>query len=253
MTVKFNWKQALVITIDVVVAGYLLMAMMSFNKPMTHHDVCTQVKIDIGENVAQGFLNVDEIKQMLQRQQLYPLAQKMDAIDVRAIEESLCRSPYITEAQCYKTHDGHVCISLSQRMPVIRVKADNGDDYFVDSQGGIMEHAKYRGDLIIATGPITRQFAKQTLTRIGNHIVSNRFWKHQIVQINVLADGSVEIVPRVGDHVVYLGLPVHVDKKLERLKLFYRYGLSKAGWNKYSYINLEFDNQIICKKRKVKQ
>ena len=83
--------------------------------------------------------------------------------------------------------------------------------------------------------------------------MSNRFWKHQIVQINVLADGSVEIVPRVGDHVVYLGLPVHVDKKLERLKLFYQYGLSKAGWNKYSYINLEFDNQIICKKRKVKQ
>ena len=57
----------------------------------------------------------------------------------------------------------------------------------------------------------------------------------------------------MGDHVVYLGLPVHVDKKLERLKLFYQYGLSKAGWNKYSYINLEFDNQIICKKRKVKQ
>ena len=127
MTVKFNWKQALVITIDVVVAGYLLMAMMSFNKPMAHHDVCTQVKIDNGENVAQGFLNVDEIKQMLQRQQLYPLAQKMDAIDVRAIEESLCRSPYNTEAQCYKTHDGHVCISLSQRLCTVRRYGDNAN------------------------------------------------------------------------------------------------------------------------------
>ena len=31
---------------------------------------------------------------------------------------------------------------------------------------------------------------------------------------------------------------------------FYQYGLSKVGWNKYSYINLEFDNQIICKKNK---
>ena len=28
------------------------------------------------------------------------------------------------------------------------------------------------------------------------------------------------------------------------------YGLSQAGWNKYCYINLEFDNQIICKKNK---
>ena len=36
--------------------------------------------------------------------------------------------------------------------------------------------------------------------------------------------------------------------KLTRLEKFYRYGLSQAGWNKYHYISLEFDNQIICKK-----
>ena len=39
-------------------------------------------------------------------------------------------------------------------------------------------------------------------------------------------------------------------KKMDRLKKFYKYGLSQAGWNKYSYIDLEFDNQIICKKKK---
>ena len=37
---------------------------------------------------------------------------------------------------------------------------------------------------------------------------------------------------------------------MERLEKFYKYGLSEAGWNKYSYISLEFDNQIICKKKK---
>ena len=40
-----------------------------------------------------------------------------------------------------------------------------------------------------------------------------------------------------------------VEKKLARIEKFYRYGLSQAGWNKYSYINVEFDNQIICKKK----
>ena len=38
------------------------------------------------------------------------------------------------------------------------------------------------------------------------------------------------------------------QKKMDRLEKFYKYGLSKAGWNKYSYIDLEFDNQIICTK-----
>ena len=40
-----------------------------------------------------------------------------------------------------------------------------------------------------------------------------------------------------------------MTKKLSRLEKFYRYGLSQAGWNKYSYIDIEFDNQIICRKR----
>ena len=40
-----------------------------------------------------------------------------------------------------------------------------------------------------------------------------------------------------------------VQRKLTRLEKFYRYGLSHAGWNKYSYINVEFDNQIICKRK----
>ena len=39
------------------------------------------------------------------------------------------------------------------------------------------------------------------------------------------------------------------NRKMDRLEKFYKYGLSQAGWNKYSYINVEFDNQIICKKR----
>ena len=84
---------------------------------------------------------------------------------------------------------------------------------------------------------------------MGNMLMGDNFWQNQIEQINVLGDGTIEIVPRVGEHIIYLGRPVNVEKKLQRLEKFYRYGLSKAGWNKYSYISLEFDNQIICKKK----
>ena len=69
------------------------------------------------------------------------------------------------------------------------------------------------------------------------------------MQVNVLADGTVEIVPRVGDNIVYLGSPGGIGRKLDRLAKFYKYGLSRVGWDRYSYISLEFDNQIICKKR----
>ena len=92
--------------------------------------------------------------------------------------------------------------------------------------------------------------------------MENDLWENQIEQINVMPDLGIELVPRVGNHIVYIGqLPFYkykqqrnklvydfVIKKMDRLEKFYKYGLSQAGWNKYSYINLEFDNQIICKK-----
>ena len=99
------------------------------------------------------------------------------------------------------------------------------------------------------TSKSSGQYACKVLTKLGNTIVNNKFWRNQIVQVNVLADGTVELVPRVGEHIIYMGYPNGLNEKLARLEKFYRYGLSEAGWNKYSYINLAFENQIICKKK----
>ena len=99
---------------------------------------------------------------------------------------------------------------------------------------------------------------------MANAIMGNDLWKNMIEQINVLPDHSIELVPRVGNHIVYLGcmpqtkyiekrkelINDFVERKFTRLVKFYKYGLSQVGWNKYPYINLEFDNQIICKKQK---
>jgi cell division protein FtsQ len=248
-----NWKKALLITANVLIAAYLLLAVTAFNKPDEKATVCSEVKINITDNIMDGFLNANEIKKILENEKVYPLERAMKAINTREIEEILKRSPFVDHAQCYKTQSGHVCISLTQRMPIVRVKSNDGDDYYIDNRGGIMPNTKYVSDIIIATGNISRNYAKSTLMRVSNYIVYNKFWQNQIVQINVLSDGSLEIVPRVGEHIVYLGRATNVQKKLNRLEKFYKYGLSQAGWNKYAYINLEFDNQIICKKKEAEE
>lgn len=244
-----NWKNITLVTIDLALAAYLVLAITAFNKPYPNGMACSQVKINISDGVSEGFLNVDEIEKIMKRNNIYPLGQKMATINSRLIEETLEKSPFVDNVQCYKTSSGHVCINLTQRMPVVRVKADNGDDYYVDNHGGIMANTKYTSDLIIATGAVNRKYAKKVLSRVGNYIMGDKFWQNQVVQINVLRDGSMEMVPRVGDHIIYIGEPTFVQKKLKRMEKFYKYGLSKAGWNKYSYISVEFDNQIICKKK----
>ena len=237
-----NWKKTIFVVCDIVIAAYLLLAITAFNEPGAITTHCTEVKIDIEQNSAiSGFMNANEIKRILTR------------VNVRKIEETIEKSPFIEKAECYKTQSGHVCISIKQRIPVVRVMADNQENYYVDTHGSMMPESRYVANLMVATGAISRKYAQSTLTRMASQILKNPFWKDQIVQINILSDGSVELVPRVGDHVIYLGPPYDVENKLERMRKFYLYGLNKAGWNNYNYINVEFSNQIICKKNKRKK
>jgi cell division protein FtsQ len=242
------WKKAIIIVLDVVIAVYLVLALTAFNKPDEEASVCSEVRISIEQTGMDGFLTQRDVQTMLKKKQLYPLSQPMARISTRDIEELLESNALIEDAECYKSQGGHVLINVKQRIPVVRVMAQNGDAYYVDSRGEVMPHSPYTCDVIIVTGAVTRPYAGKVLAPLAGVLLADKFWKNQVEQLNVLSDGSVELVPRVGDHIVYLGQPVRVAKKLERLRKFYRYGLAQTGWNKYSRISVEFDNQIICKK-----
>ena len=246
---KYSWEKSAFILIDIALACYLFLAITAFNKPDDQKAVCTQVDINIEDGKVEGFLGGTELKEQLKRAKVYPQGQPMKEIDVRKIEETILKNPFVETAECFKTQGGHIKINLTQRLPVVRVKAENGEDYYVDAHGE-MPNTRYTSDLVVATGHITHAYAQKKLSRIGTFIMHNAFWHSQIEQLNVLPDGTMEMVPRIGDHIVYLGNASNIQQKLDRLEKFYRYGLCVAGWNKYSYINLEFDNQIICKKRR---
>lgn len=236
------------IVADILIGIYLILAVTAFNKPDESGLVCSQVKIDITDSEVAGFLNAEEIKKMLQQHKQYPLGKPLSEINCRKIEETLMASPFVDRTQCYKTLNGHINISLTQRMPIVRIMAEDGGNYYLDNHGGVMSNLKYTTDIIIATGKISQKYAQGPLSRIANFIIHSKLWNNQIVQINVLDDGTMELVPRVGEHIIYIGKATNIEQKFDRLEKFYRYGLSKAGWNKYKYISVEFNNQIICKR-----
>jgi len=244
-----NWKKALLIAADVVLGIYLVLAVTAFNKPDDATLTCQRLRISIRGGAVEGFLTNQDVERMLKDDHLDPRGLALGQVNTRQIEEHLQAKELIDEAQCYTTQDGSVCISISQRIPVVRVMAQNGDDYCVDSRGLAMPRSSYSCNLIVVTGYVTPNYAAKHLAPMANLILGDRFWRSQVVQLNVLKDGNVELIPRVGDHVVYLGQPVGLARKLERLRKFYLYGLSQAGWNKYSRISVEFDNQIICKRK----
>jgi cell division protein FtsQ len=247
-----NWKYIAIVALDVAIALYLVLAITVFNRPDEKATVCNEVKIDIAKGVTDGFLTTAEVKRLLEQKGLYPMAKPMHQVNTREIEETLAANPFIEQVECYKTQEGKIKVCISQRQPVLRVMANNGDNYYVDYHGEILPYTQYANNLIVATGWIDRRYARRVLAPLAGSLVSDRFWQNQTEQLNVLFDGSLELVPRVGNHVAYLGSPDNTERKLERLRKFYQYGLSVAGWNKYERVSVEFDNQIICKRRQKK-
>lgn len=255
-------KKALVIFLDVLLMGYLGLAITSFNKPDETAVVCRNVIITISDAKSNGFIDKDEVLTRMRKEGIYPKGKSFNEIDCRNIEEVLRSTPFIRTVDCYKTQNGDVNISVTQRMPILRIKAEDGADYYIDDKDCIMPKSDCTADLIVATGNITADYAKQQLSPFARNLMASDFARNLVEQINITEDRGVEIVPRLGQHIVYLGrLPKGSDlvetqqlieefaeKKFTRLEKFYKYGLSKAGWDIYSDINLEYDNQIICKR-----
>lgn len=244
-----NWKKILVITFNVIIGIYLVLAITAFNKSADKETVCKDVRITIERGVIEGSLSPIDVRNMLNGEKVNPVGRTLAAINLRAMEERLNAQELIENAECYKTQDGCVNITVTERVPVVRVMAANGDDYYVDKDGRVMKNTGYACNLMVATGSIDRAYASRVLAPVGRLILADDFWRSQIEQVNVLPDSTIEMVPRVGEHIIYIGRPVGLTKKLERLRKFYQYGLSQAGWNKYKRISVEFNNQIVCKKR----
>ena len=143
---RINWKKITIITLDLIIGTYLVFAFTKFNQPDESDKICTKVNINIQDEMTNGFLDAKEIKKRLEAKKIYPLEKPLQKVSARTIEETLKQSPFVKSVECYKTQDGMVDISLTQRMPIVRIKSVNKDDYYVDDHCQIMPNTKYTSD-----------------------------------------------------------------------------------------------------------
>ncbi len=76
------------------------------------------------------------------------------------------------------------------------------------------------------------------------------FWRAQIVEIIVSQsqNGELELrlIPRAGRHTIIFGRIEDVERKLDKLRRFYRIGLDREGWDRYRTIDIRFKGQVVC-------
>ncbi len=234
----------------VVLAGYLVYSVLAMTDRHEDSRLCRGVDLHITDSLHFDLIDEEMVLAVLQEHSIDPVGMPLEEIEPEKIEATLLMHPLVGKVQCYKTGGDMLRINLSSKVPLVRVINNRGQDFYVDSRGEILTQRSLAVQLPVATGYIDRQFAAGELLEVVRVIDRSEFWKAQVEQINVSKDGQIELVPRVGDHLLILGTAQDVENKLQRLMNFYEKGLDNVGWNKYRSISVAYENQVVCKKRK---
>ena len=125
--------------------AYLIFAFFTF---ITREDTkqCRSLNIVIADSAQATLITAKDIDMMLRKASLYPIGRSMKDVDLIQIQNKLQSDPFIREAICMKTPGENVNVFVVQRLPLLRIIADNGEDYYVDSKGFPMAARGYEAD-----------------------------------------------------------------------------------------------------------
>jgi cell division protein FtsQ len=226
---------------------------------------CSGIIVDIADSSDLYLVTKREIRNIITSSADRIIGAPVGEISSGLLEEKISRLRELKVAEVFFTIDGVLHVYADQRDPIMRVIAGGGD-YFVDDDGMVFRRKKlYTPRLHIVEGNIRvtpkmlngvsvldtsiKRSILKDIYRLVRYIRSDNFWTAQIDQIYVDSDDEIVLIPRLGNHKVHLGTLDNIEGKLRSLEAFYKDVLPEAGYSKYDLINLEFRDQIVCRKR----
>ena len=229
------------------------MLLVAANRKKTEH-VCKQIAIIIRGAGKKYFIEESDIRDQLQKTAKGPLINKpLASVPLVALEKSLENNHWIKDAELYFDREDVLHVVVEEREPIARVIATSGASFYIDSTGHHMPLVdKLTARLPVITGYVNakRPSSKDSILlrevkQVAQFVYGHAFWNAQIGQIDITGDRRFEFVPVIGDHIIRIGSAEKIEEKMDRLLLFYRQVLGKAGFNKYNIIDVQFDGQVI--------
>jgi cell division protein FtsQ len=232
----------------------------------TNSRLCSGIVIDIKDSSQFHFVTRRQLLNLAYGNSGSILGKPVRDVSVTQIENRLSVLMELKTAEVYMTIDGIVHVYADQRNPVMRVIPDNGGDYFIDGEGIVFRRRNlYNPRLHIISGNVNisskmlegvsvldtsiKNSILKDIYQLVTYINDDKFWSAQIDQIYIDGNNEIDLVPRVGNQIVHLGTTENYEGKFRNLGAFYDKVLPEVGWNKYSLINLEYKDQIVCRKR----
>ena len=222
--------------------------------------VCNEVKVSFIDNKKYRMLNEMEILSALWpgEKNGFPVGKNPSQFNLYKLEKQLERNPWILSSDLYFDQLHMLHIDVKQRTPIARVFNPDGNSFYMDSSFSILP---VNSNDIISLPVFTNFYINPTaasaadsvilkrIATLSEFILADPFWMAQIEAVNINADNSFEIVPQVGDQVIHLGERDDWENLFSKLSVLYQYLNKEEGWSKYSKIDLQFKDQVVCIKQ----
>jgi len=237
---QFNWAY-----IRLVLLLAVLVFLFAFSSGRNKARNISDVKVEfVGDNNL--FISRERVSKLLIQNRNNAKNISKETLDLMRLETDLNSNPMIKKAQVYLSVNGGVRANVEQREPIARVHTNTS--YYIDNDGLFMPLSlNYTARVPLVTGYVERNNLKN-LYKVAKKIKEDAFLKTNVIEINQSKEGGISLKLRTCFFTVQLGNTELLDKKINNLKAFYQKNLKDKTLNRYSKVNLQFDNQVVCTK-----
>lgn len=223
--------------------------LLTFTNTQNSDRICIDYRINI-DNETTSLVTRSEIIKLMESVKESIVGTNVNEVPIYEIEQKIESLNNIQNAEVYINMQGILFVELIQKKPIVRISPIMGNDFYMDAFGSIFGLSNnYTEHVLVANGNIQDTADYATVLNLAKQIYSDSIWSSQITQIYIKENKEIELVPRVGNHIILLGDITNYKDKLRKLYLFYDKGVNHVGWNDYKEINLKFRNQIVCLKK----
>ena len=258
MNIKYNIKNIMLATFWVALGGatiFLLVAAIQTKEA----NRCKGIEINI-HGVSNNFFvdKKDILNAITAAEKTNPVGKAIGSFNLKKMEAELEKDVWIKSAELFFDNNEILQVSVLEREPVARVFTSTGSTFYIDDElTQLPLSEKFSARLPVFTNfpsdkKVLSKMDSSLLMDIKNislALQKDSFSMAMIEQVDITPQRIFEMTPKIGNQLIVFGDGTDVDLKLNKLKLFYKEIMVKAGWNNYSVINVQYKNQVVAKRR----
>jgi cell division protein FtsQ len=262
-----RWKKLMINGIAVLFGGALI-TLLAFAGKEQNAETCWKVEVEIEPVDGKYFLDQKDILALVNTKNDSVIGKKVKSIQIEKIHQRVSSNPSVANADVFTTVDGRVVVKIKQRQPIARVFNQDGSSFYIDKSGFVMPvRSGAAMKLPVFVGNIDETIIKESLLEKKNnaswarksmlddmyyltlHITESEFAQALIDHIYVDGSRNLILIPRVGDHKIYLGNATQLEEKFKKLQTFYASTLNTHDLNAFHSIHLEYRGQVVCERK----